>query len=84
MDSGLDEFQSAMEYYGDRNPGIPIPQSTPVYLTGGHPQLNLEFARTLEGNLNRNLFFPDPPLDYPENFPLLQYMVNVGLALKTR
>ncbi len=78
----VDEFQSCTEYYSERNPAAPIPRNTPVFLTGGHPQVNPDFAFTLRESLGRELFFPNPPIEYPQDFPLVQYMVNVGLALK--
>ena len=84
MEEVIDEFRSSTEQFSDRNPGAASAQNLPVYLTGAHPYINASFAQTLENSLNRELFYPDPSMEYPEDFPAVQYMVNVGLALKSR
>ena len=78
----IDEFQNSTEQYRDRVPSAPLPQNAPVYLTGGHPLVNADLLRALQRSLGRELLIPEPPMQYPEDFPLVQYMVNVGLALK--
>ena len=80
----IDGFQNTAEYYVDRNPLTPMPADSPLILTGGHPQIGSEFLRTIGDGLRRDLYLPSPELDYPENFPVIQYIVNVGLALKNR
>ena len=82
VDEILDEFQNGVEYNRERNPSAPISANAPVYLTGAHPQLNSGFTQILTTSLRRDLLLPEPPLTYPEDFPVSQYMVNVGLALK--
>ena len=83
VDEVTDEYQVSTEHYGDRNPSQPIPPNVPTYLTGGHPFVNAKFAQVLSNGLRRNLLFPTPPMDYPEDFPVLAYVINVGLALKS-
>ena len=78
----IDEFRNTLEYFVDRHPSNPLPPNTPIYLTGGHSQVGPAFAQTLSNGLGRELLFPTPPLEYSDNFPVPQFMVNVGLALK--
>ena len=79
----VDEFQSSVEHHIDRNPSAPVPEDVPVYLTGGHPYfMDPAFTDTLGRNLSYDLYFSDPQMQYPEDFPLDHYMVNIGLALK--
>ncbi len=77
-----DELRSSLEYYGDRYPAAPLPANAPVYLTGGHPMLDSGLAGKLADSVSQPLLFPEPELSYPGDFPVLGFMVNVGLALK--
>ena len=43
----MDEFQNFSEQYIERNPSAPNTQTTPIYLTGGHPQVDRGFAQTM-------------------------------------
>lgn len=77
------ELQNFTEYYNGHNPMAPFPQNIPIYLVGSHPQIDSGLVQTLEYSLQRGISSPAPLIEPPpENFPLLQYMVNVGLALK--
>ena len=82
LDEVIDEFQNTVEYYNDRNPAIALPSNTAVYLMGGHSLMSQELAEALRNRIGRNILFPSPEIDYPPEFPPIQYMVNVGLALK--
>ena len=77
-----DELRCSLEYYGDRYPAAPLPANAPVYLTGGHPMLDSGLASKLADSVSQPLLFPEPELSYPGDFPVLGFMVNVGLALK--
>ena len=61
----------------------PIRGDVPVYFTGGSSAANPAFLQILRAGLDRDLFIPDPPMEYPDDFPVVRYMVNLGLALKT-
>ena len=80
----VDEVQGAIEYHTDRYPAAVLPPNAPVYFTRGHPLVTVDFAQTLGNSLTREVRFPNPAIEYPEDFPVPQYMVNVGLALKHR
>ena len=82
IDEMTNEFQNTAEYFNDRFPTSQVTPETPVFLTGGHPQLGAELAIAIGNILGRGMYRPDPPMEYPENFPLMQYTINVGLALK--
>ena len=78
----VEEFQTTTGQGGDANSPASFSGNTPVYVCGGHPQLNSGLTEALGDILGRQLFLPDPPMDYPEDFLVDQFMVNVGLALK--
>ena len=77
-----EEFQNITENYSDRHLGGGPLSNSQVYLTGAHPGIGSGLAQALEERLGQELYFPDPPMEYPEDFPLTMYMVNGGLALK--
>ena len=83
LEEVVDELQGSIEFHGDRNPNAPLPEDTPVYLMGGHPYLmEPQFTEPLGNTLAYELFLSDPGMEYPEDFPVEEFMINVGLALK--
>ena len=78
----LQQIASTIEYYNDMNRTNPLPTNVPIYLTG-EVALNPELAQrvsTISGRAVANL---EPPVTYPAEFPVAQYMTNIGLILKS-
>jgi hypothetical protein len=75
------ELPFTIDYYNRSHHDSGITAETPVYLSGGLA-LNPEMAPKLEQALGRKVAPIEPPPGCPQNFPLEQYLVNVGLMLK--
>lgn len=78
----LQQLASTIEYYNDMHRTAPLPTTIPIYLTG-EVTLNPDLAQrvgTLSGRTVGNL---EPPLSYPEHFPVALYTANLGLILKS-
>jgi len=76
-----DEVMQTISAYADSYRDKPLPQQVPVYLTGAVASsvaaaLNVT---TLTGHPIGNL---QPPLRYPDDLPVADYAVNVGLILR--
>jgi len=76
------ELPFTIDYYNRTHHDSSITVETPVYLSGGlslDPGASQKLAQVTGG---RKVERVEPPPGYPENFPLEQYLVNVGLMLK--
>lgn len=78
----LQQLASTIEYYNDMNRANPLPPDVPIYLTG-EIALNAELAQRVSTLSGRTVAPLEPPLSYPEHFPVALYMVNLGLILKS-
>lgn len=76
-----DEVERATSYYAEGNPSESPPTETPTYLVGRHPQVDESLAGALQASLRRPVLLPTTSLPSPPDFPVAQYVVNVGLAL---
>lgn len=77
----VEELNKTIEFYNRSHPANPLQASLPVFLTGalmGERSMRNSLARLIDHPIE----VPEPPLDYPAHFPIAQYMVNIGLALK--
>lgn len=77
-----DEVMQTISAYADSHCDKPLPQQVPVFLTGAvsasvAAALNVT---TLTGHPIGTL---QPPLRYPDDLPVAEYAVNVGLILRT-
>ncbi len=74
-------LELAVGFYNSHNPGIPLDPATPLFITG-----TVSGDVTLREKFKNRIVYPieplAPPLEYPEHFPVSQYAVNIGLALK--
>jgi len=77
----LQQLASTIEYHNDMSRSTPLPSDVPVYLTG-EAALNPELAQRVNTLSSRTVASLEPPLTYPEHFPLSLYMTNIGLTLK--
>ncbi|MFC1990237.1 pilus assembly protein PilM [Chloroflexota bacterium] len=72
----------AVGFHNSHNPSLPIDRTTPLFITG---EMSGDIA--LMENLQARAGYPveplAPPLEYPEDMPVSQYAVNIGLALKS-
>lgn len=85
------ELARTTKFYNESHKDRPLPQETPVFVSGelfAAPRLDerLHSEQTLISRLEQNTQYPirvpAPPLDYPSDLPVAQYVVNLGLALK--
>ncbi|MFC1949212.1 pilus assembly protein PilM [Chloroflexota bacterium] len=85
LEEKTDSLSSAVDmtidFHNSHNPNAPVDMATPLFITG---QLSGNFP--LVERLQEIVGYPveplEPPLDYPPHFPISQYAVNIGLALK--
>jgi len=73
--------QQALTSYNQRGIGPPIPNTVPAYISGRHQEIGAPLLDSLQNALDRPVRLPDPPISYPPDFPVIEYMANVGLAL---
>lgn len=75
------EFDRTLKFYNQSHKENRLSEDTPLYTTGSafdDPQLFNHFS----GLVRNPSHIPLPPINLPESFPLGQFCVNVGLALK--
>ena len=70
-----------VDFYNSRHPGTPLAPDTPMFITG-RISSDLALTEKLQARLGYPLEPLTPPLEYPEDLPVSQYAVNIGLALK--
>ena len=76
------ELPFTIDYYNRTHHESSITAETPIYLCGGLG-LDVGAAQKLaQAAGGRKVMRVEPPMALPENFPLEQYLVNVGLVLK--
>ncbi len=70
-----------VDFYNLRHPDAHLDPDTPLFITG-----QMSEDATLGEKLQAKLGYPIeplvPPLECPENLPISQYAVNIGLALR--
>jgi Tfp pilus assembly PilM family ATPase len=74
------DIQRILDFYGSVQAGVHASWSPTVCLTGalgGEPEIRALVAR------NWPLAEPAPPMAIPKELPMLPYLVNIGLALKS-
>jgi len=91
LDMLSQELARTTKFYNESHKDHPLPEDTPVYLSGelfASPGLDqrLYSEQTLISRLEQStqypILVPSPRLDYPADFPVAHYAVNLGLALK--
>ena len=85
------ELARTTKYYNETNKKNRLPEKTPLFLTGklfDAPALEdrLSNFTSLADRLQQKTAYPvqlpQPPLDYPEELPLAEFTVNLGLVRK--
>ncbi len=77
------ELPFTVDYYNRSHNDSGITADTPIYLSGGLA-LDPEMPAKLAQASGRKVARVEPPPGCPPNFPLEQYLVNVGLMLKEK
>ncbi len=68
--------------YDAENPDGPLPGETPMYICGSPISFDKSVVTQVGDSLQRVVGELAPPLDYPEDFPVDDFVVNMGLALR--
>lgn len=76
-----DELGRTILTYNEINKDTPLDPEIPIYLTGAAAS-GVPFALNVAALTGRTIQPLEPPVVYPEGFPLADFMVNVGLVLK--
>ncbi|MDO8689049.1 MAG: hypothetical protein Q7R39_03405 [Dehalococcoidia bacterium] len=77
----LSELSRSISFYNETNRANPLADDLPIYLTGdlaSEPSL----APLVEQSIGHTVSLADPPFEFSPDFPVSQFMVNIGLALK--
>jgi hypothetical protein len=75
--------ERAVVTYDQQNPNTPLPEDTPLFVTGTPVSRDPGVAQRVAGTLGRQVEEIEPPLLLPEGFPVHDMIVNLGLALWT-
>jgi hypothetical protein len=76
-----DELGRTIVTYNEINKEHPLDPNVPIYLTGA-AAAGVPFALNVAALTGRTVQPLEAPLHAPEDFPLAEYMVNLGLILK--
>ena len=76
-----DEITRTISFYNDSNPDRRLSPEVPIFLTGATAS-GVSFALNVAALIGYPVQPLDPPLRYPEDFPVAEFMVNLGLILK--
>ena len=71
----------AIATYEEQNSEMPLPDQTPLFVTGSPVGMELDVGAEVAASLQRPVEQLSPPLEFPLDFPLNDMIVNVGLAL---
>ncbi len=76
----LDELGRSLSFYNSTFRDNPLPADLPIYLCGVLSRSGM--APAVSDALARPVMRPAPPLTYPSHWPVEEFTVNAGLALK--
>ena len=76
-----DELGRTILTYNEINKDNPLDPEIPIYLSGAAAG-GVPFALNVAALTGRTVQPLEPPVVYPEGFPIADFMVNVGLILK--
>lgn len=77
----VDEVDRALRYYDDSNPDRPLDADAALYLTG-RLATGISLAERLRTMTGHPIGRLSTGLTFPADFPVAEYLVNLGLALK--
>lgn len=76
-----DELVRTIAYYNDSHKDDPLDPELPIYLTGALAS-SVSFSINVATLTGRPIDPLDPPLRYPTELPVVEYMVNMGLVIR--
>jgi len=76
-----DELRRTIVTYDEINKGNPLDPEVPIFLSGATAS-SVPFALNVAALTGRTVQPLEPPIPYPEDFPVAEFMVNIGLILK--
>ncbi len=76
-----DELVRTISFYNDNHKDDPLDPELPIYLTGALGS-NVPFSINVATLTGRPIEPLDPPLRYPIELPVAEYMVNMGLVIR--
>jgi len=76
-----DELVRTIAYYNDSHKDDPLDPELPIYLTGTLAS-SVPFSINVATLTGRPIEPLDPPLRYPTELPVAEYMVNMGLVIR--
>ena len=77
----VEETERLLTYYDDANPDRPLDADAPIYLTGSWTG-GISLAERLRAVTRHPIGRLSPGIHHPPDFPVTDYLVNLGLALK--
>jgi len=83
LDTITEEVDRTVSFYNSSHEEQPLDSATPVSICGDLLEAS-DAWQSLAGRLNRPVSLLTPPVQYPEGFPVNEFVVNIGLALKNR
>ena len=63
------------------NSEMPVSEDTPLFVYGTPTKEDDDIAQRVARNLRRPTQEPETPLDLPDDFPVDDFIVNIGLSL---
>lgn len=77
----VEETERLLTYFDDANPDRPLDADAPIYLTGSWTG-GISLAERLRAVTRHPIGRLSPGIHHPPDFPVTDYLVNLGLALK--
>ena len=81
MPTIIEEFSRTVAFYNSSHQQDPLNSDVPVFVSGDLAN-EPDNWKSLVGNLNYKVSLLPIALEYPENFPPIEFIVNIGLASK--
>jgi hypothetical protein len=76
-----DELRRTIVTYNEINKDSPLDPDVPIFLSGATAS-SMPFALNVAALTGRTVQPLEPPIPYPDDFPVADFMVNLGLILK--
>ncbi|MFH1926201.1 MAG: pilus assembly protein PilM [Chloroflexota bacterium] len=74
-------LEMTVDFYNSHHLDVPFDMTNPLYITG-QMSVEPELMEKLQTRLGFNVEQLTPPLECPAFFPISQYAVNIGLAMR--
>ncbi|HLH72138.1 MAG TPA: pilus assembly protein PilM [Chloroflexota bacterium] len=77
----VEETERLLTYYDDANPDRPLDADAPIFLTGSWSG-GISLSERIRAATRHPIGRLSPGVAHPPDFPVIEYLVNLGLALK--